>query len=289
MARKGGLGKGLDAILPTEIAEDVFSDAPAGERLREIVVENISPNPLQPRDDFDSKSLAQLAESIRQQGVLQPVIVAPKNGGFVLIAGERRWRAAKIAGLEKIPALVLDKKPDDKQLLFIALVENLQREDLDPVEEAEAYLMLAKKFALRQEEIAQKVGKSRSAVANAIRILKLPQSVLNLLREKKITAGHAKVLLEEKDLTRQIRLAQLAARRGISVERLAVLVSGKRERRKRIKKKKPPNILALEDEIAMALGTKVEIIKGKKKSKLVIEFYSEAELNELIQKLLAEK
>lgn len=285
MAKKRGLGKGLDAILPTQIADEIFADIPAGELLREIPVAHISPNPLQPRDEFDPDSLAQLAESIRQQGILQPIIIAPANGGYILVAGERRWRAAQLAGLEKVPAIVLQQKPDDEKLLFIALVENLQREDLDPVEEAEAYRTLAKKFGLRQDEIARQVGKSRPAVANAMRLLKLPRPVLNLLKERKITAGHARILLEEKDSERQIRLARLTARRGLSVERLAVLVAGKRKRRTRSRAKKSPEILALEDELAIALGTRVEIVPGKKKSRLIIEYYSEDELFEIAQKL----
>ncbi len=286
MVRKSGLGKGLDAILPDDIIGDFFGERPPGERLREIDITEIFPNPMQPRSDFDEKSLAQLAESIAQQGVLQPIIVASSDDGYIIVAGERRWRAAQIAKLDKIPALVLDQKPDDEQLLFIALVENLQREDLDPVEEAEAYINLAKKFGLKQDEIAQRVGKSRSTVANAMRILKLPEPVIKLLRIKKITLGHAIVLLEERDEKRQIRLAQLAARRGLSVERLGILVLGKRTKRKRIKTKKSAEILAIEDELAMSLGTKVEIFSGKKKSKIVIEYYTDEELNEIVDKLM---
>lgn len=286
MVRKSGLGRGLDAILPGDIVGEVLGNKPDGERLREIDIAEIFPNPMQPRSDFGEESLARLAESISQQGVLQPIIVALDDDGYVLVAGERRWRAAQIAKLDKIPALVLDKKPDDEQLLFIALVENLQREDLDPVEEAEAYINLAKKFGLKQDEIAQRVGKSRSAVANAIRILKLPEPVIKLLRAKKLTFGHAIVLLEEQDAERQIRLAQLAARRGLSVERLGILVSGKQKKRRRVKAKKSPEILAIEDELAMSLGTKVEIFSGKKKGKVVIEYYTDEELNEIVEKLI---
>ena len=285
MVRKSGLGKGLDAILPDDIASDFLDEVPSGERLREIDISEIFPNPMQPRSDFDPSSLEQLAQSIRQQGVLQPIIVARSDSGYILVAGERRWRAAKMAKLEKIPAIVLEQKPDEQQLLFIALVENLQREDLDPVEEAEAYYNLSKNFGLTQDEIARRVGKSRSTVANFLRILKLPEPVIKLLREKKITFGHALVLLEEKDEKRQIRLAQLAARRGISVERLGVIVMGKKKKQKRSRAKKNPKILAMEDELSVLLGTKVEIFSGKKKGKIVIEYYSEKDLHEIVKKL----
>ncbi len=286
MNARRGLGKGLDAILPADIVEEVFGDATYSERFCEVSIDDIEPNPMQPREGFDEDALKDLAESIRRQGILQPVIVMPRDGGYVLVAGERRWRAARMAGLSKIPALVLSEKLSGEQLLFMALVENLQREDLDPVEEAEAYRTLSKKFGLKQDEIARRVGKSRPAISNALRILRLPEPVLELLRAGKISAGHARVLLEEEDSARQIRLAQLAARRGLSVERLAVLVSGKQEKRKQVRRKKSPKIAAMEEEIALALGTKVEIIPGRKKSKLVIEFYSQDELFDIIDKIL---
>ncbi len=286
MSKKRALGRGLDAILPADIEEEIFVDVPKGERLREIAIDSIVPNPMQPREDFDGEAFANLAESIRQQGILQPIIVAPHDRGYVLIAGERRWRAAKMIGFEKIPALVLEIKPSDDQLLFMALVENLQREDLNPIDEAEAYQMLMENFGLTQDQIAEKVGKSRPAVTNSIRLLKLPQPVLELLRARKITAGHARVLLEEKDEQRQIRLAQLAARRGLSVERLGILIIGKAERKKRSKTAKSPKILLMEEELSMALGTKVEILHGKKKNRLIIEFYSDGELEDFIERIM---
>lgn len=285
MTKKHGLGKGLDAILPPQIADEILGEHSSKELFRQIPLDKILPNPLQPRGDFASESLNRLADSIRQQGVLQPIIVALDNDGYILVAGERRWRAAQIAKIEKIPAIVLPQKPSDEKLLFMALVENLQREDLDPIEEAEAYRMLADKFELRQEDIARQVGKSRPVVANAVRLLKLPEAILKMLKDKKLTAGHGRILLEEMDSVRQLRLARLAVRRGLSVERLMVLVSGKSKKKTRLKKKKGSKILALEDELAMALGTKVEIIPGKKKSRVVIEFYTEDELMEIAQKL----
>ena len=283
--KKRGLGKGLDAILPGDVEELLEYGEKSGQ-LEEIPIEQVKPNPFQPRREFDPKALEELAESIKSQGVLQPILVARDGEDYVLIAGERRIRASKLAGLEKIPAIVLPEKPSDEQLVFLALVENLQREDLDPVEEAEAYRTLAEKFGMTQEEIARRVGKSRPAVANALRLLRLPPKVLELLRERKITTGHAIVLLEEPDPQRQVRLAQLAARRGLSVERLGLLVHGREDKKRRARRKtKSPEILALEEELSMELGTRVTIEKGKKKGKIVIEFFTDDDLKEIISRL----
>ena len=283
--KKRGLGRGLDAILPGDVEELLEYGEKSGQ-LEEIPIERVKPNPFQPRREFDPKALEELAESIKSQGVLQPILVARDGEGYVLIAGERRIRASKLAGLEKIPAIVLPEKPPDEQLVFLALVENLQREDLDPVEEAEAYRTLAEKFGMTQEEIARRVGKSRPAVANALRLLRLPPKVLELLRERKITTGHAIVLLEEPDPQRQVRLAQLAARRGLSVERLGLLVHGREDKKRRARRKtKSPEILALEEELSMELGTRVTIEKGKKKGKIVIEFFTDDDLKEIISRL----
>ncbi|MCD6595071.1 ParB/RepB/Spo0J family partition protein [bacterium] len=286
MAKNRGLGKGLDTILPIEIIDDILGEYPIDEKLREIPIEKIAPNPLQPREEFDEAGLVELANSIEAQGILQPILVAPDGENFIIVAGERRWRASEIAGLDKIPAIILSERPSEQQLLFLALVENLQRKDLDPIEEAGAYRMLAEKFGLTQIEIAERMGKSRPRVANAIRLLKLPEPILKFLRERKITIGHAIVLLEEKNRERQIRLARLTVRKGLSIERLTVLVMGKSRRKTGAKKRgKTPEILVLEEELSMALGTRVEIELHKKKSKLIIEFFTDEELEEIVNKL----
>ncbi len=284
--RKKGLGKGLDAILPEEVVDELLGGGEKSGQLEEIPVDKVEPNPFQPRQEFDPRGLEELAESIKSQGILQPILVARDGEKYILIAGERRLRASKIAGLDRIPAIVLPEKPSQEQLVFLALVENLQREDLDPVEEAEAYRTLAEKFGMTQEEIARKVGKSRPAIANALRLLKLPPAVKELLRNRKITTGHAIVLLEEPDPQRQVRLAQLAARRGLSVERLGLLVHSREEKKRRARQKtKPPEILALEDELSMELGTRVIIEKGKKKGKIIIEFFTDQDLEEIVSRL----
>jgi ParB family chromosome partitioning protein len=282
--RKTGLGKGLDAILPADLVDELEKNK--SRRLENLPIQSIKSNPMQPREEFNPTSLNELAESIKAQGVLQPVLVTRDSEGvYILIAGERRWRASKIAGLDEIPAIIINRKLSQQELLFIALVENLQRENLDPIEEAEAYQSLSHRFELTQEEISERVGKSRSAVANTIRLLRLPKPIISMLKEKKITAGHARVLLEEKDESRQLRLAKLASDRGLSVERLGIIVLSKDKLKKRAKGFKDPDTEALEDEISMLLGTRVEIIRKKRGGKLVIEFLSDEELFDYVKKL----
>lgn len=282
--RKTGLGKGLDAILPADLVDELEKNK--SRRLENLPIQSIKSNPMQPREEFNPTSLNELAESIKAQGVLQPVLVTRDSEGvYILIAGERRWRASKIAGLDEIPAIIINRKLSQQELLFIALVENLQRENLDPIEEAEAYQSLSHRFELTQEEISERVGKSRSAVANAIRLLRLPKPIISMLKEKKITAGHARVLLEERDESRQLRLAKLASDRGLSVERLGIIVLSKDKLKKRAKGFKDPDTEALEDEISMLLGTRVEIIRKKRGGKLVIEFLSDEELFDYVKKL----
>ncbi len=282
--RKTGLGKGLDAILPADLVDEL--DKNKSRRLENLPIQSIKSNPMQPREEFDPTSLNELAESIKAQGVLQPVLVTrDSEGNYILIAGERRWRASKIAGLDEIPAIIINRKLSQQELLFIALVENLQRENLDPIEEAEAYQSLSHRFELTQEEISERVGKSRSAVANAIRLLKLPKPIISMLKEKIITAGHAKVLLEERDESRQLRLAKLASDRGLSVERLGIIILSKDKLKKRAKRFKDPDTDSLEEEISMLLGTRVEIIRKKRGGKLVIEFLNDEELFDYVKKL----
>ncbi len=282
--RKTGLGKGLDAILPADLVDEL--DKNKSRRLENLPIESIKSNPMQPREEFDPTSLNELAESIKAQGVLQPVLVTrDSEGAYILIAGERRWRASKIAGLDEIPAIIINRKLSQQELLFIALVENLQRENLDPIEEAEAYQSLSSRFELTQEEISERVGKSRSAVANAIRLLRLPKPIISMLKEKKITAGHARALLEERDESRQLRLAKLVSDRGLSVERLGIIVLSKDKLKKRAKRFKDSDTEALEDEISMLLGTRVEIIRKKRGGKLVIEFLNDGELFDYVKKL----
>ena len=217
-AKKSGLGKGLDALLMDNAMEEISPSSAV--RLK---IMDIEPNREQPRKDFSDESLAELADSIARYGVLQPLLVRPVgDNGYQLIAGERRWRAARLAGLTEVPVVV--REMTDEEATALALIENLQREDLNPVEEAFGYRKLMDDFGLTQEEAAEKVGKSRPAVANALRLLKLPTEILDLVRIGKISAGHARALLAFSDEAQMLETAQLIVEKGISVretERLA--------------------------------------------------------------------
>ena len=209
MTRRSGLGKGLSSLIPPS------QERPASATLAEVSIDEIIPNPLQPRLHFDEESMAELATSISHVGVLQPILVRPVDGGYQLIAGERRWRAARRAGLTTVPAVV--RSSDDVSSVEEALVENLQRDDLTPLEEAAAYQQLIEDFGVTHDDVAKRVGKSRSAVTNTLRLLGLPPGVQHLLADGKLSAGHARALLGTPDRTLQERLAQQAVSDGWSV------------------------------------------------------------------------
>ncbi len=294
MAKRQALGRGLEALLPGSIAEVL-----SGEEILKIPINDVHPNPEQPRKTFDEDSLKSLASSIKEQGVLQPILVHKTESGFELVAGERRLRAAKIAGLSRIPALVLTEA-DPAILLFFSLVENLQREDLNPIEEGEAYRHLIDSFGLKQEEIAKRVGKSRPAVANALRLLTLPEPVKKLVQSGELSAGHARAILAVEDNDRMVRLARLAVRRGLSVERLEILARqdkpSPRHRKTRVKKRGlpsakrrlPPEISALQDALTDYLGTNVSIKMSDKGGSITIEFYSDDDLKRITELLSGE-
>lgn len=268
-ARRPGLGRGLDAL----IAEPV-----AGEGVLRLPVDQLHPNRFQPRSRFDDAGLDELAESIRAQGVIQPVVVTGrKTGGWTLVAGERRWRAAQRAGLTEVPAVVREVA-DDRELLELALVENLQRADLNPIEEAEAYETLARRFGLSQEEIAARVGKARPTVTNALRLLKLPPEVADLVRDGRLSAGQARPLLALDGADAQIRLARRAVDQGLTardLERLAAPPEAKRPRRER---KVEVHTAAAEERLTRRLQTRVEIHRRGRGGTLRIHFHSEEEL-----------
>ncbi|MDH3745608.1 MAG: ParB/RepB/Spo0J family partition protein [Acidobacteriota bacterium] len=272
MVKRKGLGRGLGALIKEESATTAST----------VALKKLKPNRLQPRDRFDSPALAELAASIRAQGLVQPIVVTPTgNGDYTIIAGERRWRAARQVGLEEVPVSIRRVK-DDRELLEMALVENLQRTDLNPVEEARAYRRLADDFGLRQEDIAQRVGKSRAVVSNTARLLGLPEEVLEYLREGQLTAGQARPLLALSDPDEQIRLARQAVKIGLSARDLE-----RTARRKRRKSEPEANTLAAAEQLTRRLGTKVEIRRrGKKTGSVVISFHSEEELIRLHEILM---
>ncbi len=278
MTKKRGLGRGLDALLGEPQAA-----------VNTLSVELLKPNRRQPRSRFDEVDLAELAESIRAQGVVQPIVVAADaDGGYTIVAGERRWRAARRAGLAEVP-VVVRRVESDRELLELALVENLQRADLNPLEEAEAYRMLRDDFQLSQEDIGLKVGKTRSTVANALRLFKLPAEVQDLLREGRLTAGQARPLLALEDVDAQLALARRAVEESLSARQLEELAAVPAPGASPAKKPKPrPDVhtVAAEERLTQRLMTKVEIRRRRRGGEIRIRFHSEEELMRLYDHLM---
>jgi ParB family chromosome partitioning protein len=274
------LGRGLDALIPEK-----------GEEVLHLEISRIFPGSgNQPRKTFREQSLNELAASIKEKGVLQPIIVSRAgDGSFKLIAGERRWRAAQIAGLKKIPALV--KNVASKDSLEIALIENIQREDLNPVETAEAFDKLIKDFNLTQEELSERVGKERATVTNYLRLLRLPEDIKTLIADGSITMGHARAILSIDKKAHQLDAARKIIKKGLSVretESLAKNLSLIADKKSKAKQHKDPQIASLEDKLIKSLGTKVRLHhKGKKGGKIEIEYYSLDELDRLLDILLS--
>lgn len=276
-AKKRGLGRGLGALIKeAEPAADATTSPVT------LPLSRLKPNRLQPRNEFDSAALSELAASIESQGVVQPIVVTPRKGGdFTIVAGERRWRAARQAGLTEVP-VVVRRVEDDGELLEMALVENLQRTDLNPVEEAEAYRRLADEFGLKQDDVARRVGKSRSQVANTLRLLALPAEVLEYLRSGQLTAGQARPLLALSGPDEQIRVARQATRAKLSARELETVA----RRRKSGKPEVDADTRAAAEQIARKLGTKVEIQRRGKGGRVSIFFHSEEELIRLHELLI---
>ncbi len=289
MNKKFGLGKGLGALLPAS------DEAHATGGLVEAPVRAIVPNPLQPRTQFDEQTLRELADSIREHGLIQPLIVTRVGEDqYALIAGERRWRAAQLAGLESVPVVVKDVAP--QEMLEMALVENVQRSDLNALEEAQAYKHLSEEFGLTQDQIAQRVGKSRVAVANTLRLLKLPEAIKARLADGLITEGHARALLTITDAAVQQRLLSQIVKNGLSVRQTEELV--RRLMEDHPATKKPPtstshgrgtgaDTRALEERMRRALGTKVILSRSKKGGTIMIHFYSEEELDAIYRRIVS--
>ena len=280
MNRKA-LGKGIEALIP-DFEEGVPSDETSS-GASTLLIDEIVPNRLQPRQHFDDEKFNELERSIREHGVLQPIVVQKNAKGYELIVGERRWRASKKAGLKKIPSII--REVTDTESLELALIENLNRQDLNPIEEAEAYERLAKDFGLTQEKISQRMGKSREAVANALRLLKLPRQVKEDMIGGRLTMGHGRALLgldSEKDID---ALRRKIIRHTLSVRETEVLVSRWKQREghttNNTKIKKDIFVKKLEMELERKLGTKVEIAPGKKGGKVLIKYYSDDDLERI--------
>ena len=280
--KKSGLGKGLDAIFAEN---DTEANSSSTVMLR---LDEIEPNREQPRKEFNEESLTELADSIAQHGVIQPLLVRPlMGGGYQIVAGERRWRASRRAGLSEVPAVI--KELTDNEVMEIALIENLQREDLTPWEETLGYQTLIDTYGFTQEEVAKSMGKSRPAITNSLRLLQLPGSVVDFLKNGDISAGHARALLSLKDEKIMLQLAKKVVKEELSVRELELLVKAENEQ-KTEKEKKPskPKIKYFQEvELALYdhLGRKVSVEGTKKRGMLQIEFYGEEDLSELIKNL----
>lgn len=279
-AKKTGLGRGFDAIMVDNSVEEISGNSGTFK----VKLMDIEPNREQPRKQFDEEALSELADSISKHGVLQPLLVRPlTDGSYQLVAGERRWRASRMAGLTEVPVVVKDLT--DSQVAELALVENLQRENLNPLEEANGYKELGEKFGYTQEQIAEVVGKSRSAVANSLRLLALPKSVAMLVNEGKLSMGHARALLSLEDEKMMSDLAKLIVANDLSVRETERLARNMKKDEPKGKKAKKRNPFYDEAELALSdvLGRKVRITKSSKKGALEIEFFDDADLKKLLK------
>ncbi|MCR1918525.1 ParB/RepB/Spo0J family partition protein [Frisingicoccus caecimuris] len=305
--KKGGLGKGIDALISPSVKRETEKEKVVEEPVEKIVekivevekvvekpveqlmrIDEIEPNQLQPRKNFDEDALQELSESIKQFGLIQPIIVKNKGKYYEIVAGERRWRAARIAGLKEVPVII--KEYSEKESMEIAIVENLQREDLNPIEEAQAYQKLIEEFGLKQDEAAQRVSKSRTAVTNALRLLKLDERVQQMVIDEMISGGHARALLAIEDKEEQYLTAMLIFDNKMSVRETEKLVREhiKKEEEKRVEKKEDFSQMEtiyhqLEERMKSVIGSKVAIhSRNYKKGKIEIEYYSNDELERII-------
>jgi len=271
---KIALGRGLEALIPTG------DGGAGGGELRSIPLDKIAPNPHQPRKAFDPEKLAELAESFKTRGMLQPILVRRDGAGYQLVAGERRYRAAKMANLPSAPALILGEV-DASEMLQLALIENLQREDLNPLETAQAYQSLIDQYQWTQQELAERVGKNRASVANTLRLLSLPENIKTLIAEGKLSEGHARAILSVSDPALRDRIASRIIIETLSVRQAEQLTRQER-RRRLVVKRKPPAIDDAETFLKRTLGTAVRIFPGLKKGRIEVEYYGDEDLNRLL-------
>ena len=272
------LGKGISALIPAAQSTE------QQEKIIYVSVHRIKPNSLQPRKDFDQESIAELAQSIKEKGVIQPLLVRRRGDDYELIAGERRLRAANLLDLKELPVLVKDA--EDRDALELALIENIQRQNLNPIEEAHAYQHLVDKFQVSQEKISAVLGKSRASITNTLRLLKLPQEIQEEMRKGRLSFAHGRALLEIEDVNQQRRLAHTAIAQGLSVRELENLIKMQRPKSSRLRAVpagREPYIAVLEEELQHALATKVRISKRKKRGHITIEFYSQEDLERIIK------
>ena len=295
-AKKGGLGRGLEALfadvpvkepaVETAAERSVKSDEKNdGDAVKYIKIHDIMPNVNQPRKTFDEEKIEELANSIKEHGIIQPIVVRKHKNGYEIVAGERRWRAAMKAELAVVPCLI--RELNDEQNMLIAIIENMQREDLNPIEEAEGLQQMMGNFGMTQEQVSKSVGKSRPYIANSMRLLKLPQYIRDSISEGKLTTGHGRTLITIPDEKKQEEIWKKIIDEGLSVRETEKLVAseGKTKKRTPLKKKKNPDVLKVEEELKTALGTKISISGTQNKGKIEIEFYSKDDLERLIELL----
>jgi ParB family chromosome partitioning protein len=294
------LGKGLSALLPgrgqsaSAAVAAVPAQTEAGPKPGTLPLGLIHPNPMQPRTSFNADGLEELAASIRANGIIQPIIVRRLGDAYQIVAGERRWRAAKIAELEEVPVMVQDVA--DRAMLEVALIENIQREDLNPIETAHAFERLGRDLGLSQEEIGRRTGKDRTSIANIVRLLKLPKEVQLLLAERRLSMGHARAILGLPTAEEQIQLAEKTVALGLSVRQVETQVQemtadrGKSASGSRKDPAQDPNVRAAADELERALGTRVRIVElSEQRGRIEIEYYSQSDLDRLYQQIVGEK
>ncbi len=304
MSQNFGLGRGLASLIPPKSKiskpQDDFNYFGAkvnpeesgkkdplllteGQKVEEVEIFKIMANPHQPRKDFNAEKLQELADSIKKNGIIQPILVTARGGQLEVIAGERRLKAAKLAGLTKVPVLI--READEQQKLELAIIENIQRHDLNPIEEADSYQKLSQEFGLSQEEVAEKVGKSRSAVANKLRLLQLPAEIQRALQEEKITEGHAKAILAITDPEKQRALFELILKNNLTVRQVESKTKEISVRKHKRLINVDPEVKEVEDKLTNVLGTKVKLQKSGQGGKIVIEYYSPEELKSILEKI----
>ncbi len=272
---KKGLGKGLGALISNEATEDESG-------IIELKINELEPNAGQPRKHFDDEKLVQLSESIKQHGIIQPIIVKKDNSRYTIIAGERRWRAAKLAGLSKVPVLV--KEFTNRQVMEVALIENLQREDLNPIEEADAFMHLMNEYNMTQEQIAETIGRSRPAIANALRLLGLAEGVKKYVVSGDLSSGHARTLVIIQDSDLQLKTAEYIIANKLSVRETENYVKRLFQNKREVKKEEESaDFRYVEDRLKNILGTKVKLQANNNRGKITIEYYSNDELDRLLE------
>jgi ParB family chromosome partitioning protein len=277
---KKGLGKGLGALI-SAANEEVKEN----KGVIELRINEIEPNINQPRKKFDDEKLHKLSESIKKHGVVQPIIVKKEDNTYRIVAGERRWRAARMAGLKSVPVII--RELSNKQVMEVALIENLQREDLNPIEEAEAFEKLLNEYNLTQEELSESIGKSRSAISNTIRLLGLPEKIKSCLINQEISSGHARAILSIEDKNLQEKVCSEIIEKNLTVRQTESLVKrylseGKKENREKKEKENRDEFLKIEENLQGIFGTKVRLVSNNKKGKIMIEYYSEDQLDRLL-------